>query len=89
MKDTHYRISVILPVSQSYWYNNTCILFTASTTLFADTDECTAIPALCRPGGTCINILNGGFYSCTCGDGYRNNGLPASDLMETCVGMYY
>ena len=37
--------------------------------------------------GTCTNNLNGGFYFCTCPDGYEATGM-ASELEENCTGTY-
>ena len=56
---------------------------------FTDVNECDDYPdpALCGVNGDCVNIDDGGFYSCDCDDGYAGEG-PASTLDLRCIGTY-
>ena len=55
---------------------------------FTDANECSAVANLCGHFGSCVNIEDGGFYSCDCDDGYAGVG-PASTLDLRCIGMLY
>ena len=54
-----------------------------------DVDECADEPNLCGDfGGSCVNIADGGFYSCDCDPGYAGEG-DASTLGLRCIGMLH
>ncbi|XP_037874370.1 fibrillin-1 isoform X2 [Bombyx mori] len=53
-----------------------------SLDVFADVDECAAIPGLCAPG-RCVNTI--GSFRCVCGPGYRPAGEVCADVDECAV----
>ena len=62
-----------------------CYVYTWEILFCSDRDECDEFDTLCNPG-TCTNIVNGGFYDCTCTDGFMENGGDASLLELGCEG---
>ena len=47
--------------------------------------ECEVNSDLCGVCGDCVNVPNGGFYSCDCDDGFESYGDP-SEWELICVG---
>ena len=58
--------------------------------LLTDIDECAAGTTACVPsyGGTCMNLPDGNYYTCSCAPGYESNGGDASMGTLGCQGIY-